>query len=154
MYVQLYPPSQPPTVKLGSSASSSDRSAVSQAALSLGLSGGDYFAQKIGKSVGLDLISVGQGPVGGSNVAADATSIQGSQAAQNAGTSTAYTSQAAQLTLGKYLTPKLFISYGVSLFQPGQTFRLLYDIGHGFKLQTESGVASGGDLIYTFERGK
>ncbi len=134
--------------------SSSDRSAVSQAALSLGLSGGDYFAQKIGKSVGLDLISVGQGPVGGSSVAADATTIQGSQAQQNAGTSTAYTSQAAQLTLGKYLTPKLFISYGVSLFQPGQTFRLLYDIGHGFKLQTESGVASGGDLIYTFERGK
>ena len=133
--------------------SSSDRSAVSQAALSLGLSGGDYFAQKIGKSVGLDLISVGQGPVGGSNVAADATTIQGSQAAQNAGTTTAYTSQAAQLTLGKYLTPKLFISYGVSLFQPGQTFRLLYDIGHGFKLQTESGVASGGDIIYTFERG-
>jgi len=134
--------------------SSSDRSAVSQAALSLGLSGGDYFAQKIGKSVGLDLVSVGQGPVGGSSVAADATAIQGSQAQQNAGTSTAYTSQAAQLTLGKYLTPKLFVSYGVSLFQPGQTFRLLYDIGHGFKLQTESGVASGGDIIYTFERGK
>jgi translocation and assembly module TamB len=133
--------------------SSSDRSAVSQAALSLGLSGGDYFAQKIGKSVGLDLVSVGQGPVGGSSVAADATAIQGSQAQQSAGTSTAYTSQAAQLTLGKYLTPRLFISYGVSLFQPGQTFRLLYDIGHGFKLQTESGVASGGDLIYTFERG-
>ena len=40
--------------------------------------------------------------------------------------------QAAQLTLGKYLTPKLFVSYGVSLFQPGQTFRLLYDLGHGF----------------------
>lgn len=133
--------------------SSSDRSAMSQAALSLGLSGGDYLAQKIGKSVGLDQISIGQGPVGGSNVAADATTIQGSQAAQNAGSTTAYTSQAAQLTLGKYLTPKLFISYGVSLFQPGQTFRLLYDIGHGFKLQTESGVASGGDLIYTFERG-
>lgn len=134
--------------------SSSDRSAVSQAALSLGLSGGDYFAQKIGKTVGLDLISVGQGPISDSSVAANATTIQGSQAAQNAGTSTSYTSQAAQLTLGKYLTPKLFISYGVSLFQPGQTFRLLYDLGHGFKLQTESGVASGGDLIYTFERGK
>ncbi|WP_029921070.1 translocation/assembly module TamB domain-containing protein [Nevskia soli] len=134
--------------------SSSDRSAVSQAALSLGLSGGDYFAQKFGKSIGLDQISIGQGPISDSSVAANATTIQGSQAAQNAGTSTAYSSQAAQLTLGKYLTPKLFISYGVSLFQPGQTFRLLYDLGHGFKLQTESGVASGGDLIYTFERGK
>ncbi|MDR3414828.1 MAG: translocation/assembly module TamB domain-containing protein [Nevskia sp.] len=134
--------------------SSGDRSAISQAALSLGLSGGDYFAQKFGKSLGLDQISIGQGPVGGASVAADATSIQGSQAAQNAPGSAAYTSQAAQLTLGKYLTPRLFVSYGVSLFQPGQTFRMLYDIGHGFKLQTESGVASGGDLIYTFERGR
>ena len=133
--------------------SSSDRSAVSEAALSLGLSGSDILAQKLGKKIGLDQISVGQSPVDGSLVAADATAIQGSQAQQNAGTSTAYTSQAAQLTLGKYLTPKLFVSYGVSLFQPGQTFRLLYDLGHGFKLQTESGVASGGDIIYTFERG-
>ncbi|MGH8504794.1 MAG: translocation/assembly module TamB domain-containing protein, partial [Stenotrophobium sp.] len=58
---------------------------------------------------------------------------------------------AAALTLGKYLTPKLFVSYGVSLFQPGQTFRMLYDIGHGFQLQTESGTASGGDLLYTYE---
>ncbi|MGH8456768.1 MAG: translocation/assembly module TamB domain-containing protein, partial [Stenotrophobium sp.] len=101
--------------------------------------------------VGLDQISVGQGPIGGSSVAADATSIRGSQASQNLGAN-AYTTQAAQLTLGKYLTPKLFVSYGVSLFQPGQTFRMLYDIGHGFKLQTESGVASGGDLLYSIER--
>jgi translocation and assembly module TamB len=134
--------------------SSSDLSAISSAALSLGLSGGDYFAQKLGKTVGLDQISLGQGPVSGSDVAASATTIQGSQAAQNAPNTAGYTAQAAQLTLGKYLTPRLFVSYGVSLFQPGQTFRMLYDLGGGFKLQTESGVASGGDLIYTFEKGK
>ena len=133
--------------------SSSDSSAIQQAALSLGLSGGDYFANKLSKSVGLDQISIGQGTVGDSSVAANPNAIQGSQSALTAGSNTTYTSQAAQLTLGKYLTPKLFVSYGVSLFQPGQTFRLLYDIGHGFKLQTESGVASGADLLYTFERG-
>jgi translocation and assembly module TamB len=133
--------------------SSSDSSAISNAALSLGLSGGDYFAQKLSKSVGLDTISVGQGAVTDSDVTANPNAIQGSQSALNSGNSTTYSSQAAQLTLGKYLTPKLFVSYGVSLFQPGQTFRLLYDIGHGFKLQTESGVASGADLLYTFERG-
>lgn len=133
--------------------SSSDSSAIQQAALSLGLSGGDYFANKLGKSIGLDQISVGQGTVADSSVAANPNAIAGSQSALTSGNSTAYTSQAAQLTLGKYLTPKLFVSYGVSLFQPGQTFRLLYDVGHGFKLQTESGVASGADLIYTFERG-
>ena len=135
-------------------ASTSDASALSQAALSLGL-GNDY-TQSFAKRLGLDQIGiVQQGPGSDSSVAANAAAIQGSQVAQNAGTaSDPNSAQVAQLTLGKYLTPKLFISYGVSLFQPGQTFRLLYDLGHGFKLQTESGVASGGDIIYTFERGK
>lgn len=131
--------------------STQDRSAISSAALSLGLSGGDFLANRIGKKLGLDAISVGSAPAGGSDVAADATTITGSQAAQNAGNAT---TNAAALTLGKYLTPKLFVSYGVSLFQPGQTFRLLYSLGHGFKVQAESGVASGGDLLYTYERGR
>lgn len=131
--------------------SSADRDAVTQAALALGLYGGDFLAQRLGKGIGLDQISIGAAPVGGSEVAADAGAIAGSQAARGRG-AYSYNSQQAQLTLGKYLTPKLFISYGVSLFQPGQTFRLLYDLGRGFKLQTESGVASGGDLLYTFER--
>lgn len=131
--------------------SSDDRSAMSQAALLLGLSGSDYLAQKLGAGIGLDQISIGQGPVTSSSVAADANTISGSRAAQTVGAN-AYTTRAAQLTLGKYLTPRLFVSYGVSLFQPGQTFRMLYDIGHGFQLQTESGTASGGDLLYTYER--
>ena len=135
-------------------ASSSDRSMLSEAAISLGLSGGGYFVNQIGKKIGIDEISVGAAPAGDSSVTANAAQIQGSQAALNAGLTSSYTTQAAQLTLGKYLTPKLFVSYGVSLFEPGQTFRMLYDLGHGFKLQTESGVASGGDLLYTFERGK
>lgn len=108
------------------STSTSDRSAVSNAAMSLGLSGGDYLAGQIGKSVGLDTISVGAQP--------------GEDAS------------AAQLTLGKYLTPRLFVSYGLGLFQPGNSFKMLYDIGRGFKLQTETGVVSGGDLLYTIER--
>ncbi len=132
--------------------SASDRSALTQAALSLGLSGGESLAQRLGKGMGLDTISIAgaQGPT--SEVAASAGAIQGSQAALARGAYQDQT-QSAQLTLGKYLTPKLFVSYGVSLFQPGQTFRLLYDLGHGFKLQSESGVASGGDLIYTKELG-
>jgi translocation and assembly module TamB len=118
----------------------------------LGLTGGDFLAQRIGKGIGLDQVSVGAAPAGGSEVAADPTRIAGSQAAQGAGGASA-ASQTAQLTLGKYLTPKLFVSYGVSLFQPGQTFRMLYELGHGFKVQSETGVASGGDLIYTIDRG-
>lgn len=131
--------------------STQDRSAISSAALSLGLSGGDFIANRLAKKVGIDSISVGSAPAGGSDVAADASAIAGSQAAQGAGLAA---NSAAALTLGKYLTPKLFVSYGVSLFEPGQTFRILYTLGHGFKVQAESGTASGGDLLYTYERGK
>lgn len=135
--------------------SSANQSAVASAALSLGLAGGGYVAGKIGKTLGIDTVSVGSANSNGSSVAADPYSINGSQAAQaGVGSAASAGAQAAQLTLGKYLTPRLYVSYGVSLFQPGQTFRLLYTLGHGFKLQTESGVANGGDLIYSFERGK
>ena len=58
----------------------------------------------------------------------------------------------AMLTIGKYLSPKLFISYGVGLFQRGYSFKLQYDVGRGFKLQTETGVESGGDILYSIER--
>lgn len=106
--------------------SASDRSMVSGAALSLGLTGGDYIAQKIVGKVGIDQISVGAKPGEDASLA--------------------------KLTIGKYLSPKLFISYGVGLFQRGYSFRLQYDVGHGFKLQTETGVESGGDVLYSIER--
>ncbi|MCX7059602.1 MAG: translocation/assembly module TamB domain-containing protein [Gammaproteobacteria bacterium] len=131
--------------------STQDRSLVSSAALSLGLGGGDYLAGLIGKKVGLDQFSVGSATGNNSEVAAKAQSISGAQSGAGAVDAGA---QAAQLTLGKYLTPKLFVSYGISLFQEGYTFRMLYTLGRGFKLSTESGTASGGDLIYTTERGK
>ncbi|MBA4285323.1 MAG: hypothetical protein C0434_07295 [Xanthomonadaceae bacterium] len=131
--------------------STQDRSMVSSAALSLGLGGGDYLAGLIGKKVGLDEFSVGNAAANNSEVAANAQSISGAQGGAGAVDAGA---QAAQLTLGKYLTPKLFVSYGISLFQEGYTFRMLYTLGRGFKLSTESGTASGGDVIYTTERGK
>jgi len=129
--------------------STQDRSLVSSAALSLGLGGGDYLAGLLGKKVGLDELSVGGAAGGSSEVAASSQTITGAQT----GAATDANAQAAQLTLGKYLTPRLFISYGISLFQQGYSFRLLYTLGHGFKLATESGTASGGDLIYQTERG-
>ncbi|TAM10544.1 MAG: hypothetical protein EPN72_08710 [Nevskiaceae bacterium] len=131
--------------------SGSDQSAVAAAALSLGLSGGAYVANRIGNRIGIDNISIGTATSGGSAVATNAGTIGASAAAQGYATTAA--SNAAQLTLGKYLTPRLYISYGVGLFESGQVFRLLYDLGHGFKLQTESGTTNGGDLLYTFQAG-
>jgi translocation and assembly module TamB len=111
---------------LDQTGSSSDRGLVADAALGLGLAGGEWLAQRFGSRIGFDEVTLGAKP----------------------GEST----EQAQITVGKYLSPKLFIAYGVSLFQPGQSFRLQYDIGNGFKLATETGVESGGDLLYTIER--
>lgn len=105
---------------------SEESSALAGAALALGLSGGDWLAQRIGNRVGFDEISIGSG--------------DGEDSSQ------------AQFTVGKYIGSRLYVSYGVSLFQPGQIFRLRYDLGRGFALQTETGVESGGDLLYTLER--
>jgi translocation and assembly module TamB len=106
--------------------SGDDRAMLTSAALSMGLSGSNFLAQRVRGGLRLDDISIGARP--------------GEEADQ------------ARLTVGKYLSPDLYVSYGVGLFQPGHVFRLLYTIGRGFKLQTESGVESGGDLIYSIER--
>nr|WP_279342511.1 translocation/assembly module TamB [Geotalea sp. SG265] len=52
------------------------------------------------------------------------------------------------LTLGKYLTPQLYISYGRSLFTGANLFRLRYDISRRLQLETETGSESGADLYY------
>ena len=111
---------------LSTSTTGDDQAALAGAALSLGLSGSDFLAQRLKGGLRIDDISIGARP--------------------------GEDPEAAKLTIGKYLSPKLYVSYGVGLFQPGHIFRLLYDIGRGFKLQTETGVASGADLLYTIER--
>jgi len=111
---------------LEDSGTEGDRARLSGAALALGLSGGDFLAQRLRGSTGLDEISIGARP--------------------------GETAEQARLTVGKYLSPKLYISYGIGLFQPGNIFKLVYELGRGFKLQTETGVESGGDILYSIER--
>jgi translocation and assembly module TamB len=55
------------------------------------------------------------------------------------------------LTLGKYLTPELYISYGRSLFTGANLFRLRYDISRRLQLETETGSESGVDLYYKMQ---
>lgn len=105
---------------------SGERGQLADAAVSLGLSGGELLAQQLAPRLGFDEVTVGAKP--------------------------GETADLARFTVGKYLSPKLFVSYGVGLFQPGHLFRLQYDLGRGFKLSGESGVQQGGDLLYTIER--
>lgn len=111
---------------LSATLDSNQRTQLSGAALSLGLTGGDYLAQQLAPRLGLDEVSVGAKP--------------------------GETADLARFTIGKYLSPRLFVSYGVGLFQPGHFFRMQYDIGRRFKLVGESGVQQGGDVLYTIER--
>jgi translocation and assembly module TamB len=56
------------------------------------------------------------------------------------------------LTVGKYLTPQLYISYGKSLFTGSNLFRLRYDIFKNWQVETQTGSGeSGADLYYKLE---
>lgn len=52
------------------------------------------------------------------------------------------------LVVGKYLTPKLYLSYGIGLFQTLSTARLRYDISRHWSLQAEQGTETSADLLY------
>jgi translocation and assembly module TamB len=56
------------------------------------------------------------------------------------------------LTVGKYLTPQIYISYGKSLFTGSNLFQLRYDIFKQWQIETQTGSGeSGVDLYYKLE---
>lgn len=97
---------------------------MAKAALALGLAGGDKFARLIGDRFGLDEMRV-------------ESSDGGDQAS---------------LVMGRYLSPKLYISYGVGLVEAFNTFAVRYQISEKWQLKAESGEYQGADLFYTIER--
>jgi len=52
------------------------------------------------------------------------------------------------VTVGKYLTPKLFISYGRSLFSPTTYVKARYTFSERWEVETWTGTESGVDLYY------
>ena len=103
----------------------SDGSLVSKAATSLGLRGGNLIAGTLGKGIGLD----------------DAT------------IETEGDLQKASFVAGRYLSPSLYVSYGIGLFDPISTLRLRYIVSDKFTLQAERGAATGADVLFRIERG-
>jgi translocation and assembly module TamB len=56
------------------------------------------------------------------------------------------------LVLGKYLSPRLYVIYGIGLFQPINTFRVRYILNKQFTLQAaDSAKGTGADILYTKE---
>ncbi len=105
---------------------------ITQAALLLGIRGGDYLAKGLGDKLGVDTIGIetGTGEAGG---ASDVNQ--------------------AALVIGKYLTPRLYVSYGVGLLESISTVKLRYQFNDRWNVVTESSpLASGGDLNFSIER--
>jgi translocation and assembly module TamB len=120
---------------LGRSTENSSRAEndyITQVVLFLGMKGGNILAKNIGQNIGLDAI----GFEAGSKEAGASNDVD----------------QAA-LVLGKYLTPKLYISYGLGLLDALSTVKLRYLMTERWNLITESSaIASGGDISYSFEK--
>jgi translocation and assembly module TamB len=53
------------------------------------------------------------------------------------------------LVLGRYLSPRLYVSYGVSLTEQLNTFKMRYTLGDHWTIRTELGQARGADLVYS-----
>lgn len=109
-----------------SGTSSAESTLIAQAALALGMVGGNALTAKLSDNLGLDHMGL-ESTGGGSG-------------------------QQVSLVMGKYLTPKLYVSYGIGLFKPVNTLRLRYTLSKLWALETKStGVAAGGDIIFSIE---
>lgn len=104
--------------------SGSDGNLLMAAASGMGLSKGEDIAQSIGRSLGLDEVRL--------------------SASGDAG--------AVGLTVGRYLSPKLYVRYLAGAFGAAGALQLRYRLRPHLELQTESGDRAGGDLFYSIER--
>ena len=98
---------------------------LANAANSLGLKGGNLVAKKLAARFGLEEARVES--TGGL--------------------------KEASLVVGKYLSPRLYVTYGLGLFEPISTFKIRYLFGRQWTLQAEQGVGTSADFLYTVERG-
>ena len=102
---------------------SGEAATLDRAAESLALSGGGLLLGGIGSRVGLDEVTVEQ-------TGEDDTAV----------------------VLGKYLSPNLFVSYGISIAEAINTIKLRYTLNHNWSLKAEAGLEQSADVEYRIER--
>jgi len=56
------------------------------------------------------------------------------------------------LVLGYYLSPRIYVSYGVSLTETLNTLKIRYTLGDHWVVRTELGTARGADLVYSISK--
>jgi len=102
---------------------SGEASTVRSASNTLAVQGGGFLAAQLGRRIGLEQVGV-------------------ETDAKNQGA----------LVLGKFLSPRLFISYGISLTEAINTVKLRYTLSDHWTLKTEAGEAKSADVEYKIER--
>ena len=85
----------------------------------------DILAQQIGSRVGIQDVS-----------------LESNSFAQNQ----------TSLVLGRYLSPHIYISYGISLAEAINTIKMRYTIGDRWTIKTEAGKERSADLVFTIEK--
>ncbi|MEO7774931.1 MAG: translocation/assembly module TamB domain-containing protein, partial [Steroidobacteraceae bacterium] len=99
--------------------------ALQSAARSLGTAAGGLLAKNLGRRLGVDELGI-----------KDSASLGG-----------------AALTVGQYLSPRLYLSYGVGLFTPGEVITLRYKLTRDLALEAEnSAQKSRAGVQYRLER--
>jgi translocation and assembly module TamB len=105
----------------------SDAATVSSARDALAVQGGGLLASQLGRRIGLEAVGV------------ESSTDRAGETNQ-------------QLVLGKFLSPRLFVSYGISLTESINTLKLRYTISDRWVLKTESGENQSADVEFTVER--
>ena len=103
---------------------SGEAASVNQAAESLAVSGGGLLLGGIGTRLGLDEVSVERDGDEGDT----------------------------QVVLGKALSPKLFVSYGISVAEAINTIKLRYTLNDRWSVKAEAGLEQSADIEYRIER--
>ncbi len=105
----------------------------------------EWYAGRCDKAGAASAIGFGKGVPGGKNLG----NAVGLDSLELGNTSHGGTS----FMLGKYLTPKLYVGYGIGLFNSVNTFFLKYRLTDYLILESATNsIATGGDLIYSIEQ--
>jgi translocation and assembly module TamB len=99
--------------------SGSSGNLINKALSALGLGGGSHLVNALGQDIGLSSARI----------------------------ETEGDLQDAALVVGKYLDPRVYVSYGIGLFDPVSTLRLRYLLSNKFTLQVETGKATSADAV-------
>lgn len=105
--------------------SSGEENMLARATLALGMSGGNRLGERLSDTFGVDEITLDSGD----------------------------TFESTALYIGKQLSSRLYIKYGVGLVEPVSTFFIQYRLTDNLNFESRTGnEQSGADLFYTIER--